>query len=50
MWRSMAREQRCDVQLVVRATHISVRNQGKSTIEVEPELENQFEEFWAAHR
>eukprot|EP00873_Tetraselmis_striata_P027898 jgi/Tetstr1/448162/TSEL_035453.t1 len=50
MWQPLIPGVRCEVELMVRALHLALTNDSKAAVEVEPEMEQEFEQFWEAHR
>eukprot|EP00281_Chroomonas_sp_CCMP1168_P034821 CAMPEP_0206243994 /NCGR_PEP_ID=MMETSP0047_2-20121206/17908_1 /ASSEMBLY_ACC=CAM_ASM_000192 /TAXON_ID=195065 /ORGANISM="Chroomonas mesostigmatica_cf, Strain CCMP1168" /LENGTH=655 /DNA_ID=CAMNT_0053669159 /DNA_START=13 /DNA_END=1977 /DNA_ORIENTATION=+ len=48
-WRPLVREARPDVEMVLSANHVRVRNEDKNMCAVSEDLVREFEAFWADH-
>ncbi|XP_022099794.1 DNA helicase MCM9-like [Acanthaster planci] len=49
-WRPVNVDGKCDVELVLRANHIAVKNDQRGTITVTDEMRQEFEEFWEKYK
>ena len=43
-------QSRCDLEVVLKANHLSVNNEQRAGILVTEELKREFDEFWASHK
>ncbi|XP_077994349.1 uncharacterized protein LOC144448073 [Glandiceps talaboti] len=49
-WGSVYTESRPDIEMVMKANHLLVKNEQRSTIAVTDELRQEFEDFWERHK
>lgn len=49
-WQTLGIDSRCDIEIVLRANHVTVNNEQRSSVLVTSDLKQEFDEFWKKYK
>ncbi|KAL3842593.1 hypothetical protein ACJMK2_020587, partial [Sinanodonta woodiana] len=49
-WRSVSAENRCDIEIFIRANHVQVMNEQRNTVLITQDIKDEISQFWEKHK